>query len=81
MDTTHGEFWHTEERATVSLVETIETRTIERDYPARTVDVPLWEIQWRPVSMLEDPRVERFPNRQEAMTRWIQLLAQNGASP
>lgn len=81
MDTTHGEFWRAEERATVSLVESMETKTIERDYPYRTVDVPVWSIEWAPVAIDEDPRVERFPNRQEAMVRWVQLLAQNGASP
>lgn len=80
-DTTHGEFWHAEERATVSLVESLETKTIERDYPRRTVDVPVWSIEWKHTSEDKEDRCERFPTREEAMVRWVQLLAQNGASP
>lgn len=80
MDNIHGEIYSREHKANLCLVETVESVVVERDYPTRTIDKPVWEIQWSYDSD-DAGHVERFPNQKEAMVRWVQLIAQNGVSP
>ena len=85
-DTTHAELYLADERATVILVESVETRTREHyiGHDGRgmrqTVDAPVWVIEWHYPDSRES-HSERFPDRKEATVRWVQLLAMSGASP